>query len=261
MSSSPPAPKPLGNHNRCWIWGRHAVWTTLAAGRWTPLEVAITPRCPDELRTDVRRIARSGQIPLVEITDAELTKRTRADDHQGLAARMPEFPYATLTELLSRTPSPTAWLVLDGLQDSFNFGAIIRSAVELGIDAILIGTAGQSGVNSQVVRSSAGAVNYLPIVRVRSLSAALDDLCSAGVVPLAASEKSAMLLETVDLTRPVALVIGNEGQGVSHDVMSRCLEQVRIPIENRVGSLNAAVAAGILCYELVRQRNQKQRRS
>jgi 23S rRNA (guanosine2251-2'-O)-methyltransferase len=249
--------KPLGNHNRCWIWGRHAVWTTLAAGRWTPLEVTITPRCPDELRRDVRRIALSSQFPLVEITDAELTKRCRADDHQGLAARMPEFPYATLTELLARTPPPTAWLVLDGLQDSFNFGAIIRSAVELGIDAVLIGTAGQSGVNSQVVRSSAGSVNFLPIVRMRSLPAALDDLSNAGIVAVAASEKSDQLLETVDLKRPIALVIGNESQGVSADVMARCCEQVRIPIENRVGSLNAAVAAGILCYELVRQRSSK----
>jgi 23S rRNA (guanosine2251-2'-O)-methyltransferase len=253
----PTPSKLLGSHNRSWIWGRHAVRATLEVGRWTPLELAMTPRCPEAIRQDVHRLAAERQIALAELTDAELTRRCRADDHQGLAARMPEFPYADLDDVLSQSPPPTAWLVLDGLQDSFNVGAIIRSAVELGIDAMLLGTAGQAGVNSQVVRSSAGAVNSLPIVRVPVLSAAMQRLSESGVVGIAASEKSSRLLDSVDLTRPVAIVIGNEAHGVSPDVMSHCHEQVRIPISNRVGSLNAAVAAGIFCYELVRQRTPK----
>jgi 23S rRNA (guanosine2251-2'-O)-methyltransferase len=249
--------KLLGSHNRCWIWGRHAVGVTLRAGRWTPLEVAVTPRCPEELRAEVRRLTTAAQIPLVELTDAELIQRCRAEDHQGLAAKLPAFPYASLDELLARTPPTTAWLVLDRLQDSFNVGAIVRSAVELGIDALLIGTAGQAGVNSQVVRSSAGAVNLLPIVRDTSLPEALRTLIAAGVTVIAASEKGASPLDAVDLTRPVAIVIGNEGEGISPEVLALCSERARIPINNRVGSLNAAVAAGIVCYELVRQRSRK----
>lgn len=227
---------------------------TLRAGLWTPLEVAVAPRCPDDLRADVRRLTSLQQIPLMEVADSELSRRCRAEDHQGLAARMPEFPYANLDEVLSRSPAPTAWLVLDRIQDSFNFGAIVRSAVELGIDAVLIGTAGQAGVNSQVVRSSAGAVNYLPIVRATSVPEALPLLRDAGVLAIAASEKAASTVDAVDLIRPVALVIGNEAEGLSPAVLDCCQERVRIPIGNRVGSLNAAVAAGILCYELVRQR-------
>lgn len=249
--------KLLGSHNRSWIWGRHAVWATLDVGRWTPLELVTTPRCLEALRQSVHRLAAERQIPLEELTDAELARRCRADDHQGLAARMPEFPYTDFESLLAQSCPPTAWLVLDGIQDSFNVGAIIRSSVELGIEVVLLGAAGQSGVNSQVVRSSAGAVNHLPIVRVPELSTAMQRLMEAGIIGIAASEKSSRLLESVDLTRPVAIVIGNEAHGVSADVLSHCDEQVRIPISNRVGSLNAAVAAGIFCYELVRQRTPK----
>lgn len=249
--------KPLGNHNRSWIWGRHAVGTTLAAGFWTPLEVAVSDRCPMDLRSAAER---SG-VPVAVVTEGELARRCRADDHQGIAARMPEFPYTDLDELFDRTAVPTAWLVLDGIQDSFNVGAIVRSAVELGIEAILLGTVGQSGVNSQVVRSSAGAVNYIPIARAADLASGVRRLTDHGITALVASEKSSRLLDCVDLTRPVAIVIGNEARGVSEAVMALCAEQICIPIGNRVGSLNAAVAAGILCYELTRQRKGESRKS
>lgn len=244
----------LGSHNRSWIWGRHAVLETLRAGGWRPLEVLLSPRCAAEVQSEVRRHTHRLQVPLQEASDVDLRRRCRADDHQGLAALMPPFPYVSFAELIGRKPLPTAWLVLDRVQDSFNFGAMVRAAHALGIDAVLIGDKEQSHVNSQVVRSSAGAVNFLPIVRVDDLPAAVAELRRQGIQPIAATEKGAQLIDGVNLRAPVAVVIGNEGCGIQQPLLAQCSTHVRIPMWGRVGSLNAAVAAGICCYEINRQR-------
>jgi len=244
----------LGSHNRSWIWGRHAVLETLRAGRWRPVELLVSPRCTAELGTEVRRHADGQNVPLQETSDAMLSRRCRAEDHQGLAALMPPFPYAPFEQLLSRRPPVTAWLILDRVQDSFNFGAIVRSAHALGIDAVLTGEKEQSEVNSQVVRSSAGAVNFLPIVRVVKLTEALATLRRQGIQTVAATEKAMQAIDRVNLRDPVAVVIGNEGGGIREEILQLCSTHARVPMSGRVGSLNAAVAAGICCYEIVRQR-------
>jgi 23S rRNA (guanosine2251-2'-O)-methyltransferase len=253
---SPRKATTLGSHNRSWIWGGHVVLETLRAGVWRPIEVAITPRC-GEKQTEIRRLVERHGLMLQETTDIALTRRCRAEDHQGLAAAMPPFPYASFDELLARRPGLTAWLVLDRLQDSFNFGAIVRSAHALGIEAVVIGSSEQAEVNSQVVRSSAGAVNWLPIARVERLTDTLKALREIGVRPVAATEKASAVIDQGDLRGPAAVVIGNEGRGIQAEILRQCSLQVRIPMSGRVGSLNAAVAAGILCYELSRQRRQK----
>ncbi len=243
----------LGNHNRCWIWGRHVVLETLRVGIWQPREVLLTPRCPAEIAAEVDGLASRLGVAIERVSDAVLAKRCRADDHQGLAASLPEFPYANLTAGLATVTPQTTWLILDGIQDSFNFGAIVRSAVELAVTGILIGRHAQSPVNSQTARSSSGAVNHLPIVREDDLPAAVTRLKTAGLRVIAASEKGAADLSTADLTGPTALIVGNEGHGVSPALWALCDQQVRIPTTGVVGSLNVAVAAGILCYERRRQ--------
>lgn len=243
----------VGNHNRCWIWGRNVLLEALRVGHWRPQELWLTPRCPDYVTREARQLAEQWQIATREATDAELTRACRSEDHQGIAGVFPDFPYADFGQLLQAV-TLDRWLVLDGIQDSFNFGAMLRSAVELGIDAVLIGTAGQVGVNSQAARSSAGAVNHVPIARVDDLTAAVRALKTEGVALVAASEKAKLAISEVSFPERAAIVIGNEGVGISESIWSLCDVHARIPIAGRVSSLNAAVAAGILCYEMNRQR-------
>jgi 23S rRNA (guanosine2251-2'-O)-methyltransferase len=245
----------FGSHNRSWIWGRHVVLETLRAGKWRPLELLVSPRCTEQARHELDRLARLRQVEFTVVTDDQLARRCRSDEHQGLAASLPPFPYARFDELLSSTPLLSTWLVLDRMHDSFNFGAVLRAAEGLGVKAVVIGSEEQSEVNSQVVRSSAGAVNYVPIAKVDRLADAVQALRDAGCAVVAASEKAAHPLPRVDLRGPVAVVIGNEGQGIQPAVWRLCTTVARIPMTGRIGSLNAAVAAGIVCYEIVRQRS------
>lgn len=227
---------------------------TLRAGRWMPLEVALAPRCPADIAREVQQWSQQQAVPLIEESDAALAKRCRSEEHQGLAARLPPFPYAGFEELCGNLVRNAVWLVLDRIHDSHNFGAMVRSAAGLGVSAVLVGETEQSAVNRQVVQSSAGAVNLVPIARVSSLVAAIEHLRHQGVRVVAASEKAEQDLFTADLSPPIAIIVGNEGRGVDPALMDQCSQLVRIPMGNRLGSLNAAVAAGIVCYEALRQR-------
>ncbi|QDT39658.1 23S rRNA (guanosine(2251)-2'-O)-methyltransferase RlmB [Stratiformator vulcanicus] len=277
----------LGNHNRCWIWGRNCVLETLRGGRWKPYEVRVasendlaptgkegigtrlhdrgTRRDPLPAgrgfieRDEIVTLCKSRDIPLMDDTTKGLEKLCRATDHQGIIAKMPPFPYAAIEELVSQlsnlnsqSASPLI-VLLDHLQDAHNFGAIIRTAECFGIDAIVIPTSGQVGVTSQVARSSSGAVNHLPIARCDDLTETISQLKSEGFRIVAASEKAEARPEQF-VTGPTAIVIGNEGVGITPAVLAECDLSVAIPMSGRVGSLNAAVAAGILLYEASRQR-------
>jgi len=245
----------MSNHNRCWIWGRNVVLETVRAGRWPILELVVGERLTLTLPDGLQRLIEQSQIPFSVSTDDELTRLCRSADHQGFAARMAPFPCLTTAELTQRLPGLATVVVLDRLQDPFNFGAIVRSASTLGIDGILIGEREQAEVNSQVARSSAGAINDIPIARTGSLTAGVDQWRQSGYQVVAASEKAERSLFEVDFNRSTVVIIGNEGRGVHPDLMSRCDTSVSIPMSGRVGSLNAAVAAGILFYEIRRQRS------
>jgi 23S rRNA (guanosine2251-2'-O)-methyltransferase len=246
--------KRLGNHNRDWVWGRNVVLSTLEAGRWRPFQVWVSTRLDQPTRSRVQQLARAADIPLSDVNDDQLSRQCRQESHQGLAAQMPEFPYAPLSELLSEPLNPSqVWLLLDRLQDSFNFGAMVRSAHAFGLAGVILGSRDQCPVNSQVVRSSAGAVNFLPIYRVTELAEAAMQLKQHGAQLMAATEHAETSLWTADWTGPCGLVLGNEGVGISREVLRQCDAAVRIPIQPGVGSLNAAVAAGVFCAEWARR--------
>jgi 23S rRNA (guanosine2251-2'-O)-methyltransferase len=243
----------MGNHNRQWIGGRHVVLEALRAGRWLPLEVAVCQVTGETLEEPLE-LARQLGLPVKSLDPLAMNRLCRGGEHQGLAMRMPEFPYADLDDLLSTAVRPTALLLLDRIQDSHNFGAILRSAEVFGFDAVIVATKGQSPVNEQVVRSSAGAIHHLTLVRVPSLDDAIQRIQQAGCRVHGAAPEGSTPLAQVDLGRPAALLIGNEGDGITPALLALCDERVRIPQQGQTGSLNAAVSAGILCYELRRQR-------
>lgn len=245
----------LGSHQRAWIWGRHAVVETLRAGFWKPLELRISDELGLEQRTEVENLTAGSNLPLKVGPFDELTQLCGTTEHQGYAARMPEFVYADIDELFKAAPPLPCFAVLDGIQDPHNFGAILRSADAMAIDAVLIGETYQSPVTSQVVRSSAGAVNHVPIGRVADLEPIVKSLAESGFQIAAASEQEGVVASEADFRRPTALIIGNEGRGVRLELLQHATVKVMIPQFGHVGSLNAAVSAGILFYEVQRQRS------
>ena len=244
----------LTNHNRCWIWGRNVVLETLRAGRWPILELLIGDRADDTLWDEAVRLAKQLGITAQAMDDATLTKACHSGEHQGMAARMAPFPYATVEQLLNGLPAEALLVVLDRLQDPFNFGAIVRSASTLGLHAIVIGQKEQVEVNSLVARSSAGAVNHIAIASTDDLIRSVDTFRERGFQIVAASEKAAAPLCEADFRQPTVAIIGNEGKGIRPELLARCDRSLGIPMSGPVGSLNAAVAAGILFYEMRRQR-------
>lgn len=244
------------SHQRSWLWGRHAVLELLASGRWPPLEVRIADRLDADVRAAVLSQCAALGCPVESGTNQELTRWCGSREHQGLLALLPPYPYAALDAALAAASPVPLFLILDRLQDPHNFGAILRAADVFGVDAVFVGAAAQCEVTPHVVRSSAGSVQHLTLCRVDALSelpAVLRTRC--GVATWAAAGAGALALPAGDWRGPLALVIGNEGTGIAPDLAARCAGTVSIPQFGRVASLNAAVAAGVLLYEVRRQRS------
>ena len=242
-----------GNAQRVWIWGRHLVLETLSAGHWPIEELRFADELPQPEIRHVLDLAQAAHVPLiVRASAASLSKQCAKEDHQGYVARMGPFPYTPLAAGLMRVETHGFALVLDGIQDPFNFGAILRSAEVFGVDTVFVGPDQQAGVTPHVARASAGAVNRLPLVQT-DLVSVLQALGEHGLQIIGASEKAEVPLIQCDLRRPTALVIGNEGRGLRPEVAAACTAHVRIPQHGQINSLNAAAAAAILLYEVRRQ--------
>ena len=248
--------KLAASHQRSWLWGRHAVMEALTAARWLPKEVRLSEDLEPEARSTVEGLCRSHGIAVEFHPHEQLTRWCGTAEHQGLLALMPPYPYADIDGILTALPAAPLLLILDRIQDPHNFGAILRSADVFGVDAVFVGDRAQCEVTPHVARSSSGAVNHVPICRVEPLAQLLQRLCEkGGVRTLAATGESEASLTESDLTGPVALVIGNEGNGVDAGLLDACDGSLHIPQHGQVDSLNAAVAAGVLLYEARRQRD------
>jgi 23S rRNA (guanosine2251-2'-O)-methyltransferase len=246
--------KLLASHQRSWLWGRNLVRETLKAGRWPIVELRLAESLPaDELQS---ALDLAGKLELkAEIVASEvLVQLCHASEHQGYLARMGPFPYNSADELLGRAPAAPLYLILDALQDPYNFGAIIRSAEVFGIEAIFIGQTHQVPVTTMVARSSAGGVNRIPISQVVDLPQLAARLSEKGIQVVGASEKGTLPLPDCDFRSGTAIVIGNEGEGISPALLAECRQRVQIPQVGTLGCLNAAVAAAVFCYEARRQR-------
>ncbi|MBV8117750.1 MAG: 23S rRNA (guanosine(2251)-2'-O)-methyltransferase RlmB, partial [Candidatus Eremiobacteraeota bacterium] len=170
----------------------------------------------------------------------------------------PPFSYASLNAVMNRRPRAARklFVLLDHLTDPHNVGAIIRTAECAGADAVILPERRSAGINATVRKSAAGAAAHLPIARVTNLAEAIRAMKKAGVWVVGAdASPEAVEMTRADLNRDLALVIGAEGSGLSHVVRRECDYVVRIPLHGEVASLNASVAAGVLLYEALRQRN------
>jgi 23S rRNA (guanosine2251-2'-O)-methyltransferase len=246
--------KLLGSHARSWLWGRNLVCETLAAARWPVLELHLADNLPvNQLEEACGAAAQLGAKVTIE-SHAALGRLAQTSEHQGYLAKMGPFPYAAADELLSRASGRPLYLVLDGIQDPYNFGAMLRSAGAFGADGVFIGEHRQVPVTSMVARSSAGVVSRLPVARVADLPALVDILRARRVTVIAASEKAERPLTSCDFRAATAIVVGNEGTGISQVLSARCNLSARIPLADGAGSLNAAAAAAVFFFEVQRQR-------
>jgi 23S rRNA (guanosine2251-2'-O)-methyltransferase len=187
----------------------------------------------------------------------ELERLAPGAVHQGAVATVSDFQYLELDELVEHARAhgrPPLLLLLDGIEDPHNLGAIVRSAQVLSADGLIIPKDRAAGVTPVVAKASAGAIETARIAQVTNLSRCLEELKKTGFWAAAADQNSKTAIWKVDLTVPLVLVIGAEGKGVRPLVRSHCDLGFRIPMEGPVGSLNASVAAGIALYEIARQR-------
>ncbi|MGD9857200.1 MAG: 23S rRNA (guanosine(2251)-2'-O)-methyltransferase RlmB [Planctomycetaceae bacterium] len=247
-------PALLGNHQRCWLWGRHLVLETLRAGLWPVVELRLADNLSQEIERQAARLASEADVRVVRESTKRLSQRCGTQDHQGLLAKMRPFPYRLFDEVVTVADRHQALVMLDRIQDPHNFGAIIRAAEVLGMDGLIVGTEEQSEVTAAVARSSAGAVNHLPIAQAPDLVDAVQILRGRGVSIVAADAHAGTSPSARDLTIPTVFLLGNESSGVSGELLALSDAAVQIPQAGRIESLNAAVAAGILFYELQRQR-------
>jgi 23S rRNA (guanosine2251-2'-O)-methyltransferase len=215
---------------------------------------------PGERSRALAELADAGRARGAKVREAPREKLDRlagTDRHQGVVAVVADYRYRELDELLeaaAATGSPPLLVVLDGIEDPQNLGAIIRSAHALGAHGVVIPKDRAAGVTPAAAKASAGAVEHCPVARVTNLAQALERLKEAGVWTVATDAGADEPISQVDLTVPTALVMGSEGGGVRPLVRRTCDRVARIPMEGKVGSLNASASAAIVLYEVLRQR-------
>lgn len=232
------------------IYGIHSVLEAIEAGR------TIDKIYVKNARSEVAQKARAAGIPMQVVPDERLNRITRKN-HQGVIAMMSAIEYARLDTLLPSLFDDGVLpfiLVLDGITDVRNFGAIARTAECCAVNAIVIPAHGSVSVGADAVKTSAGALNHIPVCREESITKAVKYLQESGCQIVASTEKSSQNYTTGDYTTPLALVMGAEGMGISAEVLRIADTRAAIPMFGNIGSLNVGVAAGVMMYEVVRQR-------
>ncbi len=202
------------------------------------------------------QLAGRHNIPIVKVPVEKLNRITRKV-HQGVICFISPVIYASLDNIVSevyRKGETPFILVLDRVTDVRNFGAIARSAECMGVQAIVIPSRGSAQINSDAVKTSAGALSYIPVCREANLKNTLRYLKENGLKLIACSEKGGGNIDATDCTGPVALIMGSEEDGISSEYLKLSDEMLKIPITGQIQSLNVSVAAGIMMYEVVRQR-------
>ena len=237
------------------IEGRNAVLEALRSGK--PMDkLYVLDGCQDgPIRTIVRE-AKKHDVILQFVTKERLNQLSETGKHQGVIAHAAAYEYAQVEDMLelakSRGEDPFIFL-LDNIEDPHNLGAIIRTANLAGAHGVIIPKRRAVGLTATVARTSAGALNYTPVARVTNLKKTVEDLKKQGLWFVCADMDGKVMYD-LDLKGPIGLVIGNEGEGVSRLMKENCDFVAGIPMKGDIDSLNASVAAGVLAYEIVRQR-------
>ncbi len=237
------------------IEGRNAVTEALRAGK--PIDrLFILDGCNDGPVSTIKREAKKREVPVKFVDKERLDHMSESGHHQGVIARCAAYEYAQVDDILhaAKEKGEDPFIILlDNIEDPHNLGAIIRSANLAGAHGVIIPKNRAVGLTATVARTSAGALNYTPVAKVTNLARTIDELKDQGIW-FACADMDGETMYNVNLTGPIGLVIGSEGEGVSRLVKQKCDYICSIPMKGDIDSLNASVAAGVLMYEIVRQR-------
>ncbi len=236
------------------IFGIRAVIEAIEAGKEID-KVIVKRELSGELFKELTTVLKAHDIPVQKVPVERIGRFTRKN-HQGVIAFLSAITYERIEDIIpflyEQGKNPFV-VVLDGLTDVRNFGAIARTCEVAGVDAIVIPSRGSVTVNADAVKTSAGALLKIPVCKENNLTDAIRFLKESGVKVVAATERAVNLYTEADYTGPVAIVMGAEDTGVSNDNLRICDELVKIPQFGTIGSLNVSVAAGVLIYEVIRQ--------
>ena len=237
------------------IEGRNAVLEAFRSGK-TIDKLFVLDGCHDGPVNTITREARKGDTIINYVSKERLDAMSKTGKHQGVMAYAAAYSYAEVGDILDvarEKNEPPFIFILDGIEDPHNLGAIIRTANLAGAHGVIIPKRHAVGLTATVARTSAGALNYTPVAKVTNISATIEELKKEGLWFVCA-DLGGETMYNLDLKGPIGLVIGNEGDGVSRLVKEKCDFIASIPMKGDIDSLNASVAAGVLAYEIVRQR-------
>ena len=237
------------------IEGRNAVLEAFRSGKCVD-KLFILDGCQDGPVRTIAREARKTDTIINYVSKERLDQLSETHAHQGVIAQVAAYDYSTVDEILARAEEKGEapfLIILDNVEDPHNLGAIIRTANLAGAHGVIIPKRRAVGLTSTVAKTSAGAINYTPVAKVTNIVRTIEELKEKGIWFVCADMGGETMYD-VDLTGPMGLVIGNEGEGVSRLVREACDFTASIPMKGDIDSLNASVAAGVLAYEIVRQR-------
>jgi 23S rRNA (guanosine2251-2'-O)-methyltransferase len=243
------------NYEEYTIEGRNAVIEAFRSGK-TIDKLYILDGCQDGPIRTILREAKKQDTIVQFVTKERLEQLSTTGRHQGVLAQAAAYEYASVEDILAKAEEKGEQpfvILLDGIEDPHNLGAILRTANLSGAHGVIIPKRRAVGLTPVVARTSCGAINYTPVAKVTNLKNTMNDLKKKGFWFVCADMDGTMMYD-LDLTGPIGLVIGSEGEGVSRMVKESCDMVASIPMKGDIDSLNASVAAGILAYEIVRQR-------
>ncbi|MGA9183943.1 MAG: 23S rRNA (guanosine(2251)-2'-O)-methyltransferase RlmB [Candidatus Acidiferrales bacterium] len=236
-----------------WVTGFHAVEEALTAGR--PLDRVLIARGRHGERVEaIVQLAKSRGVPVRFEDRQQIDRAVGTREHQGVAALGASKPTADFEDLLRQNTGHGLIVLLDGVEDPHNLGAIVRTSLAAGAAGIVIPERRAAGLTDTVERASAGALAHLPVARVKNLVRAMEDMKKAGYWLVGLDERAEKSYTEVDLKGSIGIVLGSEGEGLHELTRKRCDFLVSLPTTGPVKALNVSVAAGVMLFEVVRQR-------
>jgi len=238
------------------IYGTRAIIEAINSGKEID-KLLIQKDLKNDLISELIGIASKHRVPYSKVPIDKLNRVTRKN-HQGTIAFISAINYASLDNIISEAYQKAEvplLIILDRITDVRNFGAIARGAECAGAHGIVIPSRGAAQINSDAMKTSAGALNYIPVARTENLKATIKEIQANGIQVVACTEKASDLIYSCNLKDPVAILMGSEEDGVSHEYLKLADQQVKLPINGNIDSLNVSVACAITLYEAVRQRS------
>jgi 23S rRNA (guanosine2251-2'-O)-methyltransferase len=250
-----------GSANQELLYGVNPLLEALRAGERIPAEIVVAEGARDERLRELIELARTRNVTVKRAPRASIDRAVGNTHHQGVMARVAAARYADVDDLVSSiatrvgSESEPLVVVLDGVEDPRNLGAILRTSECAGVDGVFVPERRAAGLTDTVAKAAAGAVEHVPIARVTNLSRLIEQLKERNVWVVGTAADASMSYTEWDWTRPSAVVLGGEGAGLHRLVSEHCDVLVSIPVRGRIQSLNVSVAAGIVLYEALRQRS------